>query len=455
MSGSRVTLSFDRGTLLLEGLRSREGLDVEDVLFDPRVGRFRAPAHRYAEVCEGLERAGLHVDDRVPSTSSGTLDIEMPALRGYQQDALIGWELARRRGIVVLPTGAGKTRVAIAAMAQVRRPTIVLVPTCVLLEQWQRALSEVVRGPVGQLGDGCQRVAPITVATFESALRRMDQLGSTFEMLVVDEAHNFVGGKRIEALEMCAATMRLGLTATPPDDAIASSRLAAVLGPIVCRRTVVELAGTHLAPFEHVRLYVDLTPTERLTYEDTYRPFIEVYRRLRAQGYANSWAAFMRAAAATMEGRRALSGFHAARKLVSTATRKLDAVAELFARHVDQRILVFCADNAAAYSISRRFLVPAITKDIGRAERDDLLHRFRLGQVRVLVSARVLNEGVDVPEVGIGIVVGGVLGKREHVQRVGRLLRPAPGKRALVYEVVVRDTFEVGQSYKRRRALAA
>jgi superfamily II DNA or RNA helicase len=450
-----VTVSFDRGTLLVEGLACRDGIALPDLLFDPRVGRFRAPAHRYTELLHALEGAGFETHDRVAPARSRDLSITPPKLRGYQQDALVAWALARHRGIVALPTGAGKTRVAIAAMARVGKPTLVLVPTRVLLEQWHATLAEFVRTPIGQLGDGRRQVEPITVATFESALRRMDQIGHRFEVLVVDEAHHFVGGKRIEALEMSTASMRLGLTATPPDDATDLGRLQALLGPIVCRRSVVELAGTHLARFEHLRIYVDLTPTERLTYDDTYGAFIDVYRRLRACGAAPTWATFMRAASATREGRRALSAFHAARKLVSTCTRKNDALEELLLRHAGERVLVFCADNTAAYAISRRFLVPAITKDIVRSERKALFDDFRTGRIRTLVSARVLNEGVDVPEVGIGIVVGGVLGKREHVQRIGRLLRPRPHKQALVYEIVARETFEVGQSYKRRSALAA
>ena len=96
-----------------------------------------------------------------------------------------------------------------------------------------------------------------------------------------------------------------------------------------------------------------------------------------------------------------------------------------------------------------------ITCDIGRAERDEVLERFRAGTLRCLVSAQVLNEGIDVPDAGVGVVVGGAQGKREHVQRVGRLLRPAAGKRATVYELVMADTSEVGKAERRSEGLAA
>jgi superfamily II DNA or RNA helicase len=119
------------------------------------------------------------------------------------------------------------------------------------------------------------------------------------------------------------------------------------------------------------------------------------------------------------------------------------------------RLLVFTGDNETAYHIAQTHLIMPITCDIGRAERADALERFRRGELRALVSARVLNEGLDVPAADVAIVVSGTQGQREHVQRVGRILRPADGKRALVYELVVRGTSEIAQSLKRRRGLVS
>jgi superfamily II DNA or RNA helicase len=93
------------------------------------------------------------------------------------------------------------------------------------------------------------------------------------------------------------------------------------------------------------------------------------------------------------------------------------------------------------------------TCDIRRKERATVLERFRRGELRALVSARALNEGIDVPDAEIGVIVAGRLGEREHVQRVGRLLRPSEGKRALIYEMVVRSTAEVRQAARRAEGL--
>ncbi len=92
--------------------------------------------------------------------------------------------------------------------------------------------------------------------------------------------------------------------------------------------------------------------------------------------------------------------------------------------------------------LAREHLVMPFTCDIGRQEREEVLERFRRGELRTLVSARVLNEGLDVPDADVAVIVGGALGEREHVQRVGRLLRPSEGKRAVVYELVTRNTAE-------------
>ncbi len=95
-----------------------------------------------------------------------------------------------------------------------------------------------------------------------------------------------------------------------------------------------------------------------------------------------------------------------------------------------------------------------ITCEIKRREREQALDAFRAGELKALVSARVLNEGIDVPDADVAIIVGGTFGQREHVQRVGRLLRPVPGKRAIVYELVTLATSEARQVLERRRALA-
>jgi superfamily II DNA or RNA helicase len=170
---------------------------------------------------------------------------------------------------------------------------------------------------------------------------------------------------------------------------------------------------------------------------------------------AATWRDFQNAAIRTDEGRRALAAWRRSRKLVAFTEAKQAALARLLAEHQGDRLLVFTADNDTAYRIAREHCIMPITRDIGRVERRDALERFHTGEFGALVSAQVLNEGIDVPDAKTAILVAGRLGTREYLQRVGRLLRPAPEKQALVYELVTRNTHEIRGSLRRRRELAS
>ena len=453
MAGQPLELVFDRGTVLCRGEPPGRDLGrLPGMRWDPRVDAYRAPARFHPRIAERLRAAGVPIRDGVAAWFPPPPAAAPPELRWYQGAALDAWTLAGERGVVVLPTGSGKTRVAVAAIAGRPRGALCMVPTRVLVEQWREALADALGVEVGCYGGGLREARPVTVATFESAYRHMALLGNRFELLVVDEAHHFGGGARDEALEMSAAPRRLGLTATPPREA-AGVRLAQLVGPTVFELSVADLAGRFLAELELVDLRLELTPRERADYEREWGTFRTVFDHFQRLAPGAAWGDFARWAARTPQGRQGLSAWRRARRLLALTEAKLEAVGRLLGRHRDARTLVFTADVEAAYRIAREHLVMPITADIGARERREMLAAFGEGSIRAIVSARVLNEGLDVPAADVGIVVGGALGEREHVQRVGRLLRPAPGKTAILYELVSRDTAEVGQSRRKRRGL--
>ena len=449
-----MTLRFDRGTILLTDPPNGVNLALAPgVLWDRRVRAYRAPARRYSALTRWLQAAGVRFQDISPRPRPMREAWSDVDLRPYQEAALSAWELTQRRGVVALPTGSGKTRLALAAMQRTQLSALCLVPTRVLLDQWVREIGTVYRGTTGCYGDGVRRLAPVTVATFEGAYRHMGEIGDRFDLLIVDEVHHFGGGLRDEALEMAIAHARLGLTATPPRDAGAAACLGDLVGPTVFELAVADLAGGFLASFDAMTLYLDLAPEERSAYTNLSALFNGVYAEFRRTAPGASWADFSRHSAGTPAGRRALAAWRQMRRLLSFTHAKRRAVRSLLERHRDSKVLVFTADNDTAYAIAREHLVMPLTCDIDRRERDDVLERFRRGDLRALVSARVLNEGLDVPDADIAVIVGGALGEREHVQRVGRLLRPGEGKRATAYELVTRNTLEVGQAWRRRRGL--
>jgi superfamily II DNA or RNA helicase len=450
-----MKLLFDHGTLVLAEAPDLSRKPIPGILWDPRVELYRAPAYRYADVVEGLRSLGLPLTDDVRAKPTRTAyPWHTPELRPYQQAAAVAWQLSNERGVIALPTGSGKTRVAGAVMAQAGLRTLCLVPTRALLTQWLAELARFYSGPIGCLGDGRQELQDVTVATFESAFRWMPRIGDRFDLLVVDEAHHFGCGIRDEALEMCVASRRLGLSATPPDGP-QLARLEELVGPVVYQLGVGDLAGSWLSDFDLVMLRLSLSREERARYDEDHRLFSEVNRRFRALHPAGTWQELVSAASQTAEGRAAIQAWRRTRQLLGFTRAKADAVKALLARHHESKVLVFTADNAAAYAIAREHLIMPITCEIGRRERERALSAFREGKLRALVSARVLNEGIDVPDADVAIIVGGTLGEREHVQRVGRLLRPSPGKRATVYELVTLATSEARRAAQRRRGLAA
>lgn len=450
-----MRLSFDHGTLVLSEAPDVRLDFVPGLAWDPRVALHRAPAFRYSDVIDALKSSHLPWTDEVrPGSHGETGPWKELDLRPYQHAALLAWQLAGRRGTLVMPTGSGKTRVALAALALTGARALCLVPTRALLEQWLRELARVREEPVGCFGDGRRERAPITVATFESAYRHMSRLGAEFELLVVDEVHHFGGGARDAALEMCAAPLRLGLTATPPEPR-SLERLSELVGPLCYQLAIGDLAGQWLSSFDRIVLRVPLEPDERERYERGRAEFGELCRAFYGLHPGATFRELVSAAMKTPQGRAGLRAFRDNRRLVAYTKGKDRALGELLARHRGSKVLVFTADNDSAYAIARRHLIMPITCDTKRRERERVLSSFRNGELKALVSARVLNEGIDVPDADVAIIVGAALGAREYVQRVGRLLRKVPGKRASIYELVSSGTDEANRAAKRRRFVAA
>ncbi len=445
-----MRIRFDRGTVVLEAeAMAEDPAQIQGTTWDHLAHAWRIPAAQHASAIGQLTDAGVRVADEL---SSGRLarGWSIPTLRAYQREAIDRWHRAGDRGVVALPTGSGKTIVALAAIAERGVDTLILVPTRVLLEQWVEALARCWPHAVGRLGDGEHVVAPITVSTYASAVTWMPRIGDRFGMIVVDEAHHVGGWCPSDVLEMTPAPARLGLTATPPMDRAA---LARQIGPVVYSLGIDDLEGTALASYALVTVSIELTPAERASYRDHRARFTAFYAPVQRAHADLSWRELVKIARDSRSGRDALEAWRSYRGLIAYPAGKRRALRDLLVCHDRQRTLVFTGDNAAAYAIARELLVAPITHEIGKTERAATLARFRSGEISVLVSSQVLDEGLDVPDADVAIIVGGTASERRHVQRIGRVLRPRDGKRATIYELVVRDTVEVGYAARRRGQL--
>ncbi|WP_438267270.1 DEAD/DEAH box helicase family protein [Halorubellus salinus] len=451
-AGVTVVLRFENGSVRVDGDVPDAVLDaVPEMEADPRSGGYRTPAIAYAAVRDALAADGVDVDDRV-------LDLDpLPSLdttyelRSYQRDALDAWTDADRRGNLELPTGSGKTVVAIAAMAALSTPTLVVVPTIDLLEQWRRELDAEFDVPIGQFGGGEQRFEPITVSTYDSAYLKADDVGDRFGFVVFDEVHHLGGEGYQDIARLLAAPARLGLTATfeRPDDA--HEAVADLVGPLVHRLSVDDLAGEHLAPYDVKRVEVDLTPDERERYETNQETFTDYLAQSGIQMRSGSdYQELVKRSGNDPDAREALLAKERARRIMLGSEAKVDALGDVLDRHRDDRVIVFTAHNDFAYRVAERFLVPVITHQTSASERKEILQRFRDGRYSRIVSSNVLDEGVDVPEANVGVVCSGSGSEREFTQRLGRILRPRDGKTARLYEIVSQDTAEERVASRRR-----
>ena len=448
-------LVFRAGTLELRGLaKGAEGSESlpASLAWDEREACYRAPAIAYQAILEALRGAGLAVEDDAPRDTALTSGIRVHREpRPFQRDALQAWKAACGRGVVVLPTGAGKTHVAVMAIDDTRRSTLVVAPTLDLVRQWYDLLRATFGVPVGVVGGGDHDVQPITVTTYDSAYLHMEHLGARFGLVVFDECHHLPGPTYALASRLCLAPRRLGLTATPERADGKEAELESLIGPIVHRRDISELAGEYLADYDTVRLDIELEPEERAEHDTERAIYLAFIAKSGIRlGTPRGFGDFVMRSAQSMEGRRAMRAYRRQREIGFVASKKLAYLEHLLDRHRDDRALVFTQDNATAYRVARRFLVPVITHQTRVTERSEILAGFQAGTYGAVVTSKVLNEGVDVREANVAIVLSGSGSVREHVQRLGRILRKSGDKRSVFYELVTARTAETGTSERRR-----
>lgn len=449
-----VTIEFDAGTLLLDfnGVPPPEGA-LAFVLFDERVALWRARASDYAPLLRVLYAAKWEVRDSARAYAELNLSLHNGFRpMAHQANALDAWLKAHGRGMVVMPTGSGKSYLAVLAILAVRRSTLVIAPTIDLVQQWASSLRKFLGVEIGMLGGGAKEIRDVTVSTYDSAVIFMEYIGAKFGMIVFDECHHLPGPVNRLAASMAIAPYRLGLTATPEREDGGEAVLADLIGPKVCEIFIDELEGRVLAPYETRRVAVELSPEE----EEEYRASRKIYTDfIRANGInfkeRDGWSQFIMLAARRPNGRAAMNAYFRQRAIARCGRGKLRMIWRILLRHRGERTILFTADNDAAYAIGNHFCFPVITHKTKVGERREFLDRFRSGEYRVLVTSKVLNEGVDVPEAAVGIVVSGSGSSREHVQRLGRILRASEGKQAVLYELVSEGTSEIGVSDRRRK----
>jgi superfamily II DNA or RNA helicase len=440
-----VRLWFDKGTLLLKG-------DVSTPYgkWDPRVGCFRIQALHYRDVLAYLEESQIPFEDNVQLLPPLETLKSVVQLRPYQESALKKWRRARNRGVLVLPTAAGKTYIALKAIEQLRTQTLIVVPTLDLIDQWRSRIKECLGAESGAVGGGENTLRMITVSTYDSAYLQAAYLGNKFRLIIFDEVHHLASPSYIQIAEMYTAPYRMGLTATYERIDERHELLPNLVGDLVYNIAVEELAGTHLSPYTYEKEYVALSPKERQLYNREMGTFKSYLRKNRIRIKSpRDFQRFIMRTGRDPHAREALLSRNRALRIALNSPEKIDVLAKLLESNRNEKTLIFTLHTDLVYAISRRFLIPAITYLTPKDERREILEGFRKGNYHTIATSQVLDEGIDVPDATVGFILSGTGSTRAYIQRLGRLLRKVEGKQARLIEIVSEETMEVRMSDRR------
>ncbi|MGV9198577.1 MAG: DEAD/DEAH box helicase [Promethearchaeia archaeon] len=439
-----LKLEYQKGSIVLDG-----DCNIPFSKWDTRLDKYIAKGRYYKEIIDHLEQSEKSYEDRVlelvATPATFTSDIE---LRPYQKEALNGWK-RKKQGIVIMPTGSGKTILGLKIMEAVNSASLVIVPTLDLVDQWKKEIKEKLDFVAGEFSGNEKNLMGITVTTYDSAYINAEYLGNKFKLIIFDEVHHLASEGYRHIGEIYAAPFRLGLTATYERSDGLHTILPEIVGDVIYKANIEELTGEYLADYRVEKISIDLTPQEEEEYKENRKVFKNylISRNIRLRS-AHDFQKIVMRSGRDPAAREALLAHKKAEKIAFNSDNKIKHIKPLLSNK--DRIIIFTKYNDMVYKISQRFFIPCITHKTGADERKMIMKKFRSGEYTAIVSSRVLDEGINVPEANIGIIVSGTGSSREYIQRLGRLLRPRENKQAILYELVTKGTTEVKTAYKRK-----
>lgn len=448
-----MELTFDQGTIVIQG-----NVRIPNSSWDERSRTYRAMALHYKDIINYLNNSDIgfidSVFDLIPCQELQTKNSII--LRDYQKKAIDEWTRNSKRGVLVLPTGSGKTIIGIKAISMLNTPTIIIAPTLDLVNQWHSKLKETFQNSadIGILGGGKQEIRALTVSTYDSAYIHAGNLGNRFNFIIFDEVHHLPAEGYQHIAEMFASPFRLGLTATYEREDGLHVELDRLVGGKVFEKKVKQLVGKHLSPFRLEKIPVELTDDEKKEYDLNHGIFREYLRNhnITIQSSADFQKLVMRSGR-DPNARKALLARNTARTIAFNSTSKIEKLSEILKMHREGKVFIFTEHNKMVHRISREFLIPAITYRTVSKERDEILDNFRSGVYKAVVTSKVLDEGIDVPDADVGIILSGTGSQRAFIQRLGRILRKKEEKEAVLYEIISAETSEVNTAIKRKKSL--
>ncbi|GLX68379.1 DNA repair helicase XPB [Paenibacillus glycanilyticus] len=401
-----------------------------------------SPAHR-GQLKQELIRLGYPVIDLAGYHTGEALSVELApvtrrgqpfGLRDYQRQAVDLFykegSIQGGSGVVVLPCGAGKTIVGIAALARLNNATLILTSSATSVQQWKEELLDKTTlqpSEVGEYTGATKEVRPVTIATYQILTHRKSKNDPFSHMklfserdwglIIYDEVH-LLPAPVFRMTADIQATRRLGLTATLVREDGCEEDVFSLIGPkqFELQWKTVEAEG-HIASVKCTEIRVPLD-----------QGISELYH--------------------SAEKRSRL-------RLAAENPGKVTIVRQLLERHQGTPTLIIGQYLDQLHAIADSLEVPVITGELPQKERQSLYEQFKAGDVRVLAVSKVANFAVDLPDAAVAIQISGSYGSRqEEAQRIGRILRPKEGlNEAWFYTIVTDDTKETEFAAKRQMFL--
>ncbi len=449
MSSRSVILEYQKGTIVVKGLDS-----LPFTTPDSRTNYLYSDGINYKKITEYLNGKNIKYDDRVLDLLPlGDLPKIKVKLRDYQLEAIENWCL-EKMGSIVLPTGAGKTIIGLKIIEIINSPTLIIVPTLDLIKQWTKILSRNFDIEIGNIGGGIENIQPITVSTYDSAYIKADWIGNKFLLIVFDEVHHLPAPSYRLIAETFVAPYRLGLTATIEREDHLEQDFPYLIGKSTFQITAKELAeNKYLANYIIERKKTFMSSEEYLKYKESMTIYYTCLKKIGLKMNSNN--AFKRLIMMSTNNtmaRRALVARNNAIDIALNSRSKINEIRKILGENKDIKTIIFTQHNKLVYEISNDFLIPFITHKSSKEEREDVLTGFKDGRYKAIVTSKVLDEGIDVPDAQLGILVSGTGSSREFIQRLGRLLRPKnDNNEARLIEIISSGTSETVTSERRHR----
>ncbi|MBY4111454.1 DEAD/DEAH box helicase [Rhodococcus fascians] len=385
----------------------------------------------------------------------------MTELRAWQKEAFEAWRGAGNRAIVEAVTGTGKTRVGVAAIVSARslnQQVLVVVPTIDLLEQWHSEVKQQLPSvSVGRRGNGHRddfRHSSVLITTIQSAIMKGAPQPRPGALMIADEVHRY-GTDGFARVFTDRFDHRLGLTATleRQDEGVDTHILPYFRTTIAGCDFARGRRDNVLAPVRVMTVAIEFTPEERTKFEEHDAIARDARTNLisKYDCVASPFGEFMKTVTKLAERRdlpegrlasRYLSAFSKRRSLLADCQGKIQALGTLApALAKSDRSIVFSETKASAEAgsaVLREYGVQssAYSSGLDRLARTRVLQQFRSGALTNLVAPKVLDEGIDVPAVDVGVITASSSSRRQMTQRMGRVLRLKPGDRAAAFVIM-------------------